>query len=368
MKIPEEAIQFGPFMGFTEPEAREFIERVEWRIRKSQSQEKVRGEVFHELSKDRPLEDLVQRWIWVNSKFTGHTPLRMDLEHAWAQLEVIRYVDYCLANDIPCRIVILKARRLGMTTLFISIFFLLGAVRPRMDSLIISDINEHAIKAKDMAIYALDHMAFPTFCKPRREGIVWPKPHYSHLDIESSEGRNPGRSLGYNCVLFDEVAHYVRDANKITSDVMAAVPKEGFSLIAQNSTPKGAGGHFYRLYMRAKKQQSKYKRFFFPWLRHPAYAMKLEPYEVKDFEKLSERELSLMSTHGMTLEQAKFRRWVIDTEYNGQEDIFDQEYPVDDISCFLRAGRPVFNPETMLLVDQRVANIEPVLQGDLAEF
>jgi len=365
---PDDLITFGPFMGFGHDEAREFVERVEFRIRREHDPALIRNEAFIDLSKNRPLEDLIQRWIWVNSKFTGHTALRMDMPHAWAQLEVVRYIDKCWKDGRPCRIVILKARRLGMTTIFVCVFFLMASVMERMDSLIISDIDEHARKAKDMAVYALDHMVYGPRCKATKEGIKWPKPQYGNLDIESSEGRNPGRGLGYNMVLFDEVAHYVRDANKIVSDVIAAVPKSGFSLIAQNSTPKGAGGHFYRLYRRAKKEESEYKHFFFSWLRHPAYAIPLRDEDYPRFEKLSERETSLMEHHGMNLEQAKFRRFVVDTEYNGQEEIFDQEYPVDDISCFLRAGRPVFDPDTMLLVDQRVSKIEPVLQGDLVEI
>jgi hypothetical protein len=125
------------------------------------------------------------------------------------------------------------------------------------------------------------------------------------------------------------------------------------------TTPNGRG-EFYDLWQKAKAGRSPYTPIFIPWFIDREYSsgemtdeekkglsasvqeMFLIP--EKDFE-ITRDEVELIRKAkadyniDITINQLKWRRYKI----WDKGDLFFQEYPEDDVSCFLQAGRSVFN-------------------------
>jgi len=146
---------------------------------------------------------------------------------------------------------------------------------------------------------------------------------YIYIDSAKSDSLGIGHTL--NRAHLSEVAKWPpRKAEELFADISQTVPAGGF--ITVESTPKGRQGLFFRLYDAGKKGDINYKVFFYPWwwditcLR--TIANKLE---------YTKEEQLLVDTYELKSEQIAFRREKI-AELG---DLFFQEYPEDDIDCWL---------------------------------
>jgi len=112
---------------------------------------------------------------------------------------------------------------------------------------------------------------------------------------------------------------------------LQAVPLNG--QVGIESTPYGMN-HFYDDW---NDPNSVYKKFFFPWYLHYEYVMPLEKGERKlvytaDEQALRQTAYDLFKVR-LTQEQIKWRRFKM-----RESKLFIQEYPEDDVSCFLASG------------------------------
>src|SRR5690606_4445144 len=120
--------------------------------------------------------------------------------------------------------------------------------------------------------------------------------------------------------------------------LLECVPIAPHTEVVLESTANGAAGYFFDSYQDAKAGKSSFKAHFFYWLRQPEYAIPLEPGE--RIEPETERERAVVKAGG-TLEQLKwYRQKVADKK---SQDLVDQEYPLDEDTCWLIAGRLFFD-------------------------
>lgn len=180
-----------------------------------------------------------------------------------------------------------------------------------------------------------------------------------------------GRKLDSSMrVLFDfrsKTLHFLHvseasrvDAERLTGSLQG-VPINGEVVL--ESTPNGRGGEFFRLWQlwRSKGSQAPYKGHFVPWYSHypeelssvsqgtkkgrhkKVWYLKWEDFdpEITQFEK------TIIEDYSLTPEHIRWRRWCIDTNCGGSEEKFDEEYPADDVSCFLAGDNQVFAPSVL---------------------
>jgi hypothetical protein len=141
----------------------------------------------------------------------------------------------------------------------------------------------------------------------------------------------------------------------LTGLLEAMSPK---SLVVLESTPNGVGGHFYDLW---QDKDNGWLKLFYPWWWDAQYRLPL--LETDELGHYSDEEAFLMATHGIVAEQVKWRREKIKM----LREMFYQEYPENDIDCFLSSGMPYFDSEALKVIEKRDI-MDPVRVVDGVEY
>lgn len=139
-------------------------------------------------------------------------------------------------------------------------------------------------------------------------------------------------------------------AEETMNALLDCVPKSNPNAeVVIESTPRGAAGLFYRFYQDAKRGASSFKAHFFRWLSHREYRTKLEPGEV--IRATTPREREMVAKYKATAEQVKWYRAKVADK--GNQELADQEYPMDEETCWLTMGRQFLDVErTKILLSE----------------
>lgn len=154
-----------------------------------------------------------------------------------------------------------------------------------------------------------------------------------YIYIDSAESKAIGIGHGLNIAHMSEVSRWPEQkANDLFAGISQTVPAGGY--ITLESTPKGRGGLFHRLYSAAKKGDLEYKTFFYPWWWDENYKIAVDGHI-----EWTREERQLMNNFGLQPEQIAFRRLKI----KELGDLFYQEYPENDVDCWLSNDVSVFD-------------------------
>lgn len=176
----------------------------------------------------------------------------------------------------------------------------------------------------------------------------------SHYYIGTAGQKAFGRGDTIHRVHLSEVAQFRKPEN-IIAGLKEAVPLDGTIII--ESTANGRGNWFYNEWQKAKEGDSIYTPHFIPWFIDDEYKLTEEdiqtltiPTKAKERvlePKLTEEEQMLVEKFKLTIDQIRWRRYKI----WDLGDLFPQEYPENDVDCFLQSGRPVFR--VVKMIDKR---------------
>ncbi len=171
-------------------------------------------------------------------------------------------------------------------------------------------------------------------------------------------------------LLLDEFAFWSStDIEKIMSSAINRVPLLPNTKIRVGSTPNGMDNGFYEMYEAAKEGKntgaSVFKPHFYPWFAHPEYSMtadspvvlpdddtavlsKIQP----DEQILLNRFKALRFSEEESHNKIRWRRYKIAEASSLQRSgktklLFAQEFPEDDVSCFLSAGDMVYDAQVV---------------------
>lgn len=283
------------------------------------------------------------------------------------QVDVDEIEQWCRENGVPCRIIGLKARQVGLTTKSVKHAYHRLA-RRRSRACIIGDEYEKSVK--NMV------RMFDTYA--REDRCRWNNPYNpeskmfssgSELMLETANDPRAGASGTFQVLICTEVAHWPdtgqRSAQKTLAAVMSCVPKKPDTIIIIESTAKGMHGAYYDTYQKAVtfeefkagKRGNGFIKLFYAWWEHWEYTTDqttgcTEEEAEHIMATLTPREVRLIERFNLKPDRLKWRREAIaGPDYNGDEETFDQEYPADDVECFLAAGRMAFQPEDLNRVE-----------------
>ena len=247
----------------------------------------------------------------------------------------------------PVRILILKARQMGFSTLTEAILFKEVVTRHNVNAGIIT----HEAKATNN-LFAMSKLYYDNLPEPIKPAIRNRNAQELFFNNENSTGLNSkitcmtagdgaGRSGTYNFLHLSEFAFWNGDKKEAYISLMQTVPNNENSMVIIESTANGYE-YFKELWDKAVRKESDFIPFFVGWNKLTEYQMPYSGF------KLTEEEKELQSKYNVSLEQLEWRRWCIRNNCGGDIDIFKQEYPINPEEAFLSSGACYFNKEKII--------------------
>ena len=309
-------------------------------------------------------EEFAPRYLMIRDKSGKVVPLVINKP----QRMLLDLMKEMLAAGVPVRIIILKARQVGISTFIEAVIFHLCIINKYAKAAIIA----HKLEATNN-LYEMTqryYKSLPPSIKPKKRNSNQKKLHFALLDsvikvFTAGAGGSVGHSDTLQYVHISELALW-KKAKDTLKGLLETVPMDANTMIFIESTGNGIGGEFYDRFQDAWEGISDYRALFIAWWQTDDYYKKFSnDIEKKEFKKsLSEYEKSLHLNYGVTLEQLNWRRYKIRNDFKGEEKDFREQYPSTPDEAFIASGRPVFDIEKVDLQYHRCEK-EKYLEGNL---
>lgn len=310
--------------------------------------------------------EFIEENLVIRTKDARIVPLRLNpaQERLYAALEAQR------AAGRPMRVIILKARQLGFSTLAEALIFQRTATKENVNSLVVAhreDSTANLFKMSRLFFERLPEALRPLHRNSNARELVFENPErdpekkaknpglMSRIRCQTAGGAGIGRSDTLQNVHLSEFAFWGGDKTATWTGILQAVPAEADTMVIVESTANGFD-EFHRLWEAAVRGESDFEPLFFPWFENPDYARPVPP-----GERFSDGERELAARYGLSGEQLMWRRWCIRNNCAGDERIFRQEYPSCPDEAFLTSGQAVFDNDLVSRRRERAAR--PVAQG-----
>ena len=266
----------------------------------------------------------------------------------------------------PVRLIILKARQLGFSTLTEGLIFHACATRRNVNALIVAHREDATANLFRMSKLFYDELPAPV--KPmlrasNAQELVFENPSKlrsereakpglrSRIRCATAGGRGIGRSDTLQCVHLSEYAFWPDGADGKASTlagILQAVPSMPGTMVVIESTANGFED-FKERWDAAVAGENDFEAVFFAWFENPEYAMPVVP-----GTEWTPEERELRDAYRLTDEQLQWRRWCIANNCGGSFDMFRQEYPASPGEAFLHSGTGVFDNEQIVLRMERL--------------
>lgn len=262
--------------------------------------------------------------------------------------------------DNIIRIVVLKARQLGLTTISVALMCWLVFFHPNSHVLTMSDEEERTDVNFNMARTA--HEYLPWWMRPEKRydarGRLLGFDRAREEDRRRSSGiqsqiyfesANQPSGAAYSKSLFGahlaEVARY-RNSNAITEGIFGSLVELPGSIGIMESTARGRGGTWHRICKAAESGKLPWDFVFIEWFREPGYSITVpERFEHTPEEIALLDKVKKTAGFGLTDSQLAWRRKKM-AEFestDGDPEKFRQEFPVSPAEAFIASGRCAFS-------------------------
>lgn len=275
-----------------------------------------------------------------------------------AQRIIYQRIEELRKQSKPIRIIILKARQEGVSTLCEAFIFERTARCENVNSLIIAHEPESTEEIFAMSKRFYDML--PGWLKPMRrydnkKQMVFENPdekkrgslpgRRSRMVIATADKVKIGRGLTLHCFHGSEVAFW-KKAKDLMLSVMQAIPDLPNTMIFLESTANGFGGdgeYFYNTVQDTLAGRNDFELIFLPWYLMPEYSLKFSnKKESSSLEQsLDEYEKKIKSEFKLAFEQLNWRRWAIKNKCGGDIEKFKQEYPITIEEAFVASTKTV---------------------------
>ena len=240
------------------------------------------------------------------------------------------------------RIIVLKARQLGVSTLTRAWNFWQAytADQPRQYA-VVSHTRSSAEELHRIEKTFYNNLPVPLRRPLERASARTLKFENTGAELKTytAGGKGGTRSFAMSSAHLSEFAFY-ENQEETMATVMAAV---GEGQVVIESTPNVYGDMFHRLVEGAQNGTNEWKLIFFPWYINEAYSDKAPDHFI-----LSNREKKVFKTFELEKDQMWWRRKQMRTL--GSEK-FQREYPATIEECFSAAGAFFFDPESLKLIE-----------------
>ncbi len=263
----------------------------------------------------------------------------------------------------PVRIVILKARQLGFSTIAESILFKETTTKFNVNTGIITHQDEATKNLFNMS--KLMYECLPPEMKPSKKAsnaqeLIFDNDKGTGLKSKircmTAGSQGVGRSYTYDNLHVSELAFWPGNKKTTMTGLLQAVPNLSSTIIIIESTANGFE-YFKEIWDGAVAGENDFIPLFVGWNELKDYQM---PYT--GFELTSE-EIQLQKDYNLSLEQLTWRRWCIRNNCSNDIEQFKQEYPITPEEAFISTGACYFNKEIIMGRINKIKNIKPLRKG-----
>lgn len=290
----------------------------------------------------RHLAEWMHKNLWIHTKVRGFIPFVFNKFqwHLWSKA-LMQY-----EAGLPIRIIVLKARQLGVSTFVEGLMFAICQNFPHQFGLVCAHDDQSSQGLFDKTSLFEESLPeglrHPTKANSRKE-IIFKAPHHSKISVQTAGKLRLGRSATYQLLHPSEMAFW-NHAEMTTTSVMQSVPNEPETMIIIESTAFGVGGEYCDRWDSAKAQHRidgdlmrGFLPVFFPCTANlPEYSIPLGANEeiiAKDDDEIE------WLAEGWSPEQVKWRRYSIEQDCGGNVDLWKREYPHTPEEAFRETGR-----------------------------
>lgn len=260
---------------------------------------------------------------------------------------------------LPVRLIVLKARQMGFSTLIGGTIFHRCATGHHKLGYVVSHDDKSTKKLFEMHKRFLDLLPGPVRPQVAASNgyqIVFDRPAKSktrspgldsRIEIATAGGSGIGRGSTIQYLHLSEYAFWPGDPNENFVSLMQAVPDDPDTIVIIESTANG-WNDFKAKWDQAEERERRgeldgFLPVFFAWFEMPEYRRPVPPgfRRTPDEEELAER-------YGLDDGQLAWRRWCIENNCGGDEEKFRQEYPACPEEAFLATGSCVFDQQALI--------------------
>lgn len=261
----------------------------------------------------------------------------------------------------PVRIIILKARQMGFSTLTESILFKETVTKFNRRTGIITHLASATTNLFNMSKLMLDNLPDdmkPSIKRSNAQELIFDNDKgtglKSRIKCMTAGTSGVGRSDTFDNLHLSELAFWDGDVTATLTGLFQAVPNLPDTMIIIESTANGYE-KFKELWDMAVNGDSDFIPLFVAWYELPEYTMPYTGF------KLTEEERKLKDTYNLTDDQLEWRRWCIRNNCQGNEEQFHQEYPSSPDEAFISTGRCIFDKEAVI---ERLKHVQkPIKRG-----
>lgn len=247
------------------------------------------------------------------------------------------------SKDGSVRVVVLKARQMGFSTVTEAYFFWKTIFNTGHNSFIMAHDRPSTSNIFEMVKRYYDNlpedMPKPPLSKNNEKSLIFDSLD-SYFRVGTAGSGSIGRSMTNNYLHMSEAAFFQK-ADELSGGIMSTVPDKN-SIVVLESTANGVGGFFYDKVMEGLEADSPWHTMFFAWHEFPEYTA-----EVPDDFNPDEEELDLIKLYNVTHGQLMWRRNRIAKDFKGRVHIFRQEYPSNIQEAFLSTQNALISGECL---------------------
>jgi len=290
------------------------------------------------------------------------------------QVKLLKLYQWCKDNDLPTRIIVLKARKTGISTL-IEAVMLKETLERGIDSIVIAHDKSTA-----EYIFGITHRFWNNYPLSKPEAGVPSKHRLKFKDqeglmvVETAGNAQAGTGMTPQFIHGSEVAKWEKGTETAVA-LFQSIGESRETSVIMESTAQGFDGLFYPYWDNAEKycrlrwsnkegepapdieildyeNWNGYIPFFISWFEDPEYVMNFRnPEQRSHFSTtLDDYEKELVKRYQLSYEQLLWRRWTLKNKCQNDIKIFRQEYPSTPEEAFVTTGRPYLDHDKLDLM------------------
>lgn len=305
--------------------------------------------------------------LWIKDKDSSIVKFRPNK----AQKAIIDRVLQLLREGKPVRLIILKARQMGLSTAVEALIYWWATTHTNITAMIVGHEDASSKNLYNMFKRYYEHcnpLFQPTRKYNTRQDLVFdvsddvkkkfkdvgkPSPGLgSVIKTGTASNLGTGRSDTIQLLHGSEIGEW-EHGEELVGSLLQTVPSRPNTMIFLESTANGMGNYFHKEWKAAKKGESVFEPFFFPWWQHDEYEMpgKITEYSEEELE-IGELIRSAGYDDAAIERKMNFRRYK-EREFKSDPKRLYQEYPSTDHEAFLASGRPRFDIPSLLIYEKK---------------